>query len=360
MPGILAVNNTCSVQLYATSKDGKLTSPGFVQQSVAAASKCAVQPLQVGSKVSLTLSLLDLKNNNLVFVIKDCGSNVCTDATTTFDKAQVNFEFTKGSLEMANIDQVVDIIGRVFAIDSVSKATSAVAENAIPRPTSTALADGMAPIYVSAQNRNDRLQLNSDNSFSLEESGQPFNGTYTIAGATLTLKISELQRDVDIQIANLQLIVNGNEIWIPAEPTADRSNQGPIRSNGVSNSQNATPTSEQLADAVRVFLDDLKMKAALNQDAIIIPTSVIPTSFDLKAGTTAIANAATAIFQMRSATYLCGVADSGPKGKSTRGSAMYTVEAKLRRTDAQHWTIEEIKISGRDCSPVWPTQISIR
>jgi len=72
----------------------------------------------------------------------------------------------------------------------------------------------LAPIYVSSQNTGDRLQLNRDRTFSLQEGGQSFSGTYSVAGTTLTLHIVQLQKDVDIAIQGNRLIVNGDEVWI--------------------------------------------------------------------------------------------------------------------------------------------------
>ena len=45
--------------------------------------------------------------------------------------------------------------------------------------------------YVSTQAPADQLQLNSDNSFSLQEAGQTYHGTFSISGNILELRISE-------------------------------------------------------------------------------------------------------------------------------------------------------------------------
>jgi peptidyl-prolyl cis-trans isomerase A (cyclophilin A) len=73
----------------------------------------------------------------------------------------------------------------------------------------------LGSVYVSAQNAGDRLQLNaSDGSFSLQESGQKFSGTYTVNGNVLKLHVVQLGKDVDIAIDGRKLIVNGEEIWV--------------------------------------------------------------------------------------------------------------------------------------------------
>jgi hypothetical protein len=45
-------------------------------------------------------------------------------------------------------------------------------------------------LYVSAQAPADQLQLNADNTFSLQEAGQTYNGTFVATGSTLKLNIS--------------------------------------------------------------------------------------------------------------------------------------------------------------------------
>jgi hypothetical protein len=72
----------------------------------------------------------------------------------------------------------------------------------------------LASVYVSSQNTGDRLQLNRDKTFSLQEGGQSFSGSYSVAGTTLTLHIVQLEKDVDISIQGTRLTVNGNETWI--------------------------------------------------------------------------------------------------------------------------------------------------
>ncbi len=81
-------------------------------------------------------------------------------------------------------------------------------------PVATQRPGSLAPLYVSAQNSGDRLQLNRDNTFSLQEGGQSFSGTYSVAGSTLKLHIAQLQKDVDIAIQGNRLVVNGDEVWI--------------------------------------------------------------------------------------------------------------------------------------------------
>lgn len=84
----------------------------------------------------------------------------------------------------------------------------------------------LGPVYVSSQNSGDRLRLNGDNTFSLREGGQSFSGTYSVTGATLTLHIVQLQKDVDIEIRGNNLIVNGDETWVPPVAGAETPSSG--------------------------------------------------------------------------------------------------------------------------------------
>ena len=73
----------------------------------------------------------------------------------------------------------------------------------------------LGAVYVSVQNAADRLELNASNgSFSLQEGGQKFTGTYGVNARTLRLHIVELGKDVDIAIDGRRLVVNGDEIWV--------------------------------------------------------------------------------------------------------------------------------------------------
>ena len=80
-------------------------------------------------------------------------------------------------------------------------------------PRSPDRSSGLGSVYVNAENAADRLQLNPDGSFSLQEGGQSFTGTYSVAGSTLKLHIAQLQKDVDILVRGDELVVNGEEIW---------------------------------------------------------------------------------------------------------------------------------------------------
>lgn len=100
--------------------------------------------------------------------------------------------------------KITDQAGNIW----VKQSTDGPAAPAVQQP------GPLAPVYVSSQNSGDRIRLNHDNTFSLQEGGQSFSGTYSVTGTTLKLHIVQLQKDVEIVIQGNRLIVNGEEIWI--------------------------------------------------------------------------------------------------------------------------------------------------
>jgi hypothetical protein len=103
-------------------------------------------------------------------------------------------------------------LGDPVRVDFDLRATARGDEKAQNSPNQSS---ALGVVYVNPQEAGDRLQLNgSDGSFSLQEGGQRFSGTYTVNGKVLTLHIVQLGKDVDIAIDGKKLIVNGNENWV--------------------------------------------------------------------------------------------------------------------------------------------------
>jgi hypothetical protein len=123
---------------------------------------------------------------------------------------QLKFPFEKGTVPTP--DEALTKIADVLAVQPIDSANNS--RRPAPAAQGTQPLQTLGPVYVNSQNNDDRLQLNSDGSFSLQEGGQSFSGMYSVAGATLKLQIVQLQKDVDISIQGNQLIVNGNETWI--------------------------------------------------------------------------------------------------------------------------------------------------
>jgi hypothetical protein len=286
----------------------------------------------------------------------------------------VVFEFPKGYLSTATLGTVQDTIKRVFSADADSS-NSNNGSQAVSEPSTPVSPPSLQPLYVSAQNSADRLQLNADNSFSLQEGGRSFSGRYSVNGTTLTLQIAELQKAVDILIQGNQLVVNGDEIWAAASggtegaTTTDSAAASVAPTESPQNDPNAMaarmmaelPSMDRIARAVRVFLGDLKQKGALPQDAFAVANAQpIPAAFDFGAGgTQPIVLAATAVFELRNATYECGSADSGPRVKSKKPQKLFVLSATVRKGKDQQWTVENIRSTGLKCSPTWQVKIPV-
>jgi hypothetical protein len=221
---ILGVNFACKVVGDSSFKDGQLHPPGLVQKSVLTAASCITRPLTLGGNVGVILATVISKTNRIEFLVAEC-TVTCVGNYQNSYKAQVSFEFPKGFLAKADFATVQDAIRHVFGGGS---SPAQVAPSTVAAPAAVQPAVTQAPVptpavqlttpatYVNSQSTTDRLQLNKDGSFALTEGGQSFSGTFAIAGANLKLHIVELQKDVDIAIQDKQLIVNGNEVWVPA------------------------------------------------------------------------------------------------------------------------------------------------
>jgi hypothetical protein len=375
--GVVGVNAACQVRPGSIFKDGQLHAPGIVQKSLVGAAKCDTRAIPVGSQVYLAVApSFSLKNNRIDFIFLQCDVANCSSGVETSYKAQVAFEFPKGYLATAGLGAVQDAIKHVFSVDATANDTgSSQTPDAVSQPAVSGSPSPLSPAYVSAQNSADRLQLNADASFSLQEGGQSFSGTYSVTGTTLKLQIVQLQKNVDIVIRGNQLIVNGDEAWVPlaaetgaapptgiasasvTQPDAQPSDPDAMAARMLSE----LPSPERIGQAVRVFLADLKQKGALPQEAFAVATpTVMPSGFDMgQGGSQPSVTAATGIFELRNATYECGSADSGPKSKSKKGSVLYTLSAKIQKQPSRQWILQEIAVSGRNCSPTWKVQIPV-
>jgi len=235
--GLIGVNSDCSQPNDFSFKDGRLHAPGFLQKlTLGPAGPCTSRPFPVGSKAMLATYMVVLPRfNSLSLSVLQCDGcdNPAQDQrvaaaannSPTF-RAGVSFQFPKGFLVTATLEAVRNAIEQVFTIDTGANTSGGPAvapptQGGITgRPSPTALGSS----YVNSQNNADRLKLNPDGSFSLQEGGQAFNGTYVVDGDTLKLHILQMGKDVDIAIHGNTLIVNGQEAW-DRQP---ESNDGPF------------------------------------------------------------------------------------------------------------------------------------
>lgn len=185
----------------------RVKQPGIYVKSGVSNVVKEVRFLQVGEKLYVTN--IEVKGADVIFGMQTIAGGTGANDGTPY-RANLSFQFQKGSINSTNLKQIQDTIGEVLTIappDSNStKGITGSTQGTQPLLT-------LGPVYVNSKNSADRLQLNADASFSLQEGGQSYTGTYSVAGATLKLHIVQLQKDVDIVIQGKQLIVNGGEVW---------------------------------------------------------------------------------------------------------------------------------------------------
>jgi hypothetical protein len=191
--GLIAIPASLGAYWYNTLKKGGRIRPNAIQH-VGQGFKDAMdskRPLQVGEKLYLTN--LEVTPAEIVFYVHSCGA--CDLSVNPNDppyRARLAFQFDKGYLSSPDAKPVLETVARVFGL-----ATSPIAPPP-PAPTSTTTpppAVLVVPLrlpstYAKAETPADQLQLNADNSFSLQEAGQTYRGTFAATGSTLELNIS--------------------------------------------------------------------------------------------------------------------------------------------------------------------------
>jgi len=97
----------------------------------------------------------------------------------------------------------------VAAIQAAARAQNA------PVPAAPLAAPLKLPsTYVSAQTPEDQLHLNTDNSFSLHEGGQPYHGTFVANGNTLELTINETSSTTTLSRRGNSLTDSSGQAWV--------------------------------------------------------------------------------------------------------------------------------------------------
>jgi hypothetical protein len=191
-------------------KGGRISQPMFFAKRGVSKVVAETRLLVPGESVYVTN--IETKDADVIFSLQSCGGGYGgKDRNAVPSRANVAFQFQKGRVNPANLIQIEETIAELLAV--VSPVTKSQGDATRSEGNSPAAA-GLGPVYVNSQNGADRLQLGSDMTFSLQEGGQSFSGTYSVAGSTLMLHIVQLQKDVDIAMQGNRLIVNGEEVWI--------------------------------------------------------------------------------------------------------------------------------------------------
>jgi hypothetical protein len=226
--------SACAVIPVAEYKDGLLHRPGKMQEIALKGALCAARDFPVGWRVNLGSLLVNSKSGKVSLRLVECDT--CNSPATSLSfRAGVEFQFPKGSLDTTDPATIQDAINHVFAVDTSPPAPAPppVATAPAPQPAPAPAAAPSTPpalgtVYVSAQNAANRLLLNADSSFLLQEDGQSYNGTYSVDGSALKVHIAQLNKDTDMTIDGAQLIVNGTETWVqPGQQPAPPDQQPP-------------------------------------------------------------------------------------------------------------------------------------
>jgi hypothetical protein len=201
---------------YSTFKKGGHIKSSMVQHggSVAMGER---RPFQVGEK--LYLVNMEVTATDIAFNVQSCGA--CDLSANPNDppyRARLTFQFDKGYLSTADSKQVLETVGQVFGI-----AASAAPPPPLPPPPPPPVS--VVPLklpstYAKAETPTDQLQLNADNSFSLQEGGQTYRGTFVATGSTLKLNISGVPETTTATIQGSNLTDGSGQTWVLREQTA--------------------------------------------------------------------------------------------------------------------------------------------
>lgn len=125
---------------------------------------------------------------------------------------ELKFPFDKRSVPTP--DQALTMIADVLAVQPAdgSSAPEPVARTPMHAPEGRPLS--LPATYVSAQTPADQIQLRADHSFSLQEGGQTFRGTFEANGNTLVLHIVENNTDTAVTVQGNKLTDSSGQVWV--------------------------------------------------------------------------------------------------------------------------------------------------
>jgi len=213
--GIKANPPSGDIYWYNSHKPGNRIGYSKVFESFAGDLSSQVRLLEVGEKVLVTrvrakLSEVDFYVQTYVDNPNDVPYRAC-----------VLFQFQKGFVESGNLKAIQDSINEVFTPDTSGTTTGSEApsDTAVEERKLEKAALNLPATYVNAQTPADQLQLNADNSFSLEEAGQTYHGSFVVSGNTLELSISPDNKPTATLQGN-DLIDSSGQTWVLQKPSA--------------------------------------------------------------------------------------------------------------------------------------------
>lgn len=245
--GLTALPASSGVYWYTTyDKEGRARRATLQHGGFVAKRKYGHRYLQVGEKLYLTD--LEVKPTEIAFFVQSCGACDPSEADPNNPpyRARLAFEFDKGYLSAADLKQVLENTGRVLSLDASPPGqahqppASPLRPGPLPEP---AVAQKLPATYVSAQTPADQLQLNADNSFSLQAAGETYRGNFTFSGNALELNLSDGTKSV-ATIQGNSLTDSNNQVWLLREQSATAASGG------------ATLQNQDIVKMVKAGLDD--------------------------------------------------------------------------------------------------------
>jgi len=130
--------------------------------------------------------------------------------------------------------------------------------------------------YVSAQSSADKLQLNSDNSFSFQEAGQPYHGKFVLIDDTVELNISETGTTTTLRRQGNDLTDSSGQTWSHREQSVGTAPSGAALQN------------DDIIKLVTVGIDDATITAKIKSSKCQFDTSTDALVLSKKSGVSAV------------------------------------------------------------------------
>ena len=246
--GLKAIPASYGPYWYSSFKNGHIR--GSAIQHGGSVGMSDLRPLQVGEK--LYLVNMEINQAEIVFYVQSCGTCDASSADPNDPpyRARLAIQFDKGYQTSSDFKQVQSTIGQVFGVEAVQGRRVQVPQTPAPPAAipSISLTLKFPATFVSAQAPTDQLQLNANNSFSLQEGGQAYHGNFTVTGNSLELTISESNTKTTATFEGNKLTDSSGQVWTLREQSA------------------ASPSSDTLLHNE----DIIKMAQARFDDGIII------------------------------------------------------------------------------------------
>jgi hypothetical protein len=131
-------------------------------------------------------------------------------------RARLAIQFEKGYKSTLDWSQIQNTIAQVFALETAPRARGPEPRSpmspAVVPPATSGL--NLPATYTSTQAPTDQLQLNADYSFSLQQGGKTYQGTFTVNGNSLELTMSGSNSKSTATLQGDKLTDSGGQTWI--------------------------------------------------------------------------------------------------------------------------------------------------